>query len=94
MTPKEAVAAAKDYVADLFASDGARNIGLEELRFDGREGRWLVTVGFSRDWEGPQEVSRWVGGRDEGSWSRTFKTVAISDVDGRVVELRHWPAAA
>ncbi len=93
MTPHEAVDAAKSYVVDLFGAEGATNVGLEELRFDSDHLQWLVTVGFSRSWEGPQASSRWI--EHEGrSWPRTFKTVAISDVDGRVLELRHWPVAA
>lgn len=93
MTPQEAVTSAKQYVLDLFGAEGATNVGLEELRFDHSSSQWLVTIGFSRAWEGPQDASRWIA-RDGQPWPRTFKTVAISDSDGRILELRHWPVAA
>lgn len=94
MTPKEAVAVAKNYVADLFAADGAKNIGLEELRHEADEGLWLVTIGFSRPWEGPQGLSRYTSYAEGQPWPRTFKTVEIDDASGEVIEVRHWPAAA
>lgn len=94
MTPKEAVQIAKDYVADLFSPEGTMNIGLEELRFEDSESLWLVTIGFSRKWEGPQGVSRYGGAGEGEAWPRTFKTVEINDHDKRVIGLRHWPVAA
>ncbi len=93
MTPKEAVDVAKRYVADLFAPDGAMNIGLEELRFDDATDHWLVTIGFSRSWEGPQGVSRWVQKNGE-PWPRIFKVVEIAESDGRVIEVTHRSLAA
>lgn len=93
MSPKDAVSLAKTYVTDLFSPDGAMNIGLEELRFDVDTGRWIVTIGFSRAWEGPQGSSRWVE-RDGEPWPRTYKTVEIDDLAGVVVDLRHRSLAA
>lgn len=92
MTPKEAIAVARDYVAELFAAEGARNIGLEELRFEPETDRWSVTIGFTREWEEPKGIMSRITESD-GRWPRTFKTVEIAD-DGRVLELRHWPVAA
>ena len=94
MTPKEAVAIAKQYVEDLFAGDGAKNIGLEELRYDSAGDRWLVTIGFSRAWEALQGSSKWNAVHSGEPIHRTFKTVTISDADGHVLELKHWPVAA
>jgi hypothetical protein len=93
MTPKEAVEIAKRYVAELFATDGAMNIGLEELRYDENADRWSVTIGFSRVWEGPQGVSRWMEKSGE-PWPRTFKLVEIDGSDGRVIEVTHRSLAA
>lgn len=92
MDAKEAITAAKAYVAEVFASDGARNIGLEELRFDDRRSLWLVTVGFTRPWEGPQGLSRWIS--EAQPVPRTFKTVEIEDEGGKILGVRHWPVAA
>lgn len=50
---KEAVRAAKAFVADVLAPETVTNIGLEEVRFD--EDQWMVTVGFSRPWDYPKK---------------------------------------
>lgn len=92
MDATQAIATAKQYVSVLFADDGAVNIGLEELKFDTESAHWLVTIGFTRKWEGPQGVGRW--NREGTPWPRTFKTVEIEDATGRVVGLRHWSEAA
>lgn len=92
MTPKEAIEAAKQYVRDVFASEGAINIGLEELRYDDPRDVWVVTIGFSRDWDRPKTLSRLT--IEQPPLPRTFKTVEISDADGKVVGMTHWPIAA
>ncbi|MBV8203134.1 MAG: hypothetical protein JOZ15_21170 [Acidobacteria bacterium] len=46
---KEAVRAAKTFVADILASEKVTNIGLEEVKLD--DAQWLVTLGFSRPWD-------------------------------------------
>ena len=51
MDVKDAVNAAKTYVAQLFADEGLSNLGLEEVEFDDGSGAWRVTVGFSRPWD-------------------------------------------
>jgi hypothetical protein len=90
MAPREAVKIADDYVRELFRSERATNFGLEELRFD--DGKWLVTIGFSREWEGPQGISRYA--YDRPVMPRTFKTVEIDDASKKVISLKHWPIAA
>lgn len=84
MDVQTVIAKAKDYVSSIFGPEGAFNIGLEEVRFDGDNDAWDVTIGFSRPW-------------DRGSTSpiiqtpdkRTYKIVEISDRDGRVVGVRN-----
>ncbi len=51
---KEAVQAAKAFVADILAAEHVTNIGLEEVRLD--EDQWLVTIGFSRPWNFPKKT--------------------------------------
>ena len=92
MEPKDAILAAKAYVKDIFAADGAMNIGLEELRFDEQRDLWFVTIGFTRSWEGPQGVSRW--NREGQPFPRTLKTVEIENGSGKIIGVRHWPVAA
>jgi len=50
---KEAVRAAKTFVADILSAEKVTNIGLEEVRLD--DDQWLVTVGFSRPWDYPNQ---------------------------------------
>ena len=92
MEARDAIKAAKDYVGELFGPEGAVNIGLEELQFDDRHALWLVTIGFTRKWDGPQGLSRWA--REGEPFPRTFKTVEIQDAEGKILGVRHWPVAA
>ncbi len=48
------VTVAVNYVSELFEHEKISNLGLEEIEFDDRAGEWLVTVGFSRPWDYPQ----------------------------------------
>lgn len=92
MDAQEAIKSAKIYIEELFRSDGAINIGLEELQFDDARSLWLVTIGFTRKWEGPQGHARW--GLDGEPFPRTFKTVEIENSTGKILGVRHWPVAA
>lgn len=47
----EAVRIAKDYVRRVFASDGIKNVGLEEVVKEEDRDVWQITVGFSRPWD-------------------------------------------
>ena len=51
MDVKQAVAAAKSYIGELFASEDITELGLEEVSLDESSGEWRVTVGFARPWE-------------------------------------------
>jgi hypothetical protein len=73
MDVREAVAAAKKYVAEIFESEGIRHLGLEEVIFDEQLNQWRVTVGFSRPWES--------GAFGPG---RTFKVVHVWNNSGEV----------
>lgn len=92
MDAKQVIEIAKAHVSEIFSSDGARNIGLEELYFDDNSHIWSVTVGFTRPWDGPQGVNRFL--REGDNVARTFKTVEIDDNDGKILGVRHWPVAA
>lgn len=104
MNARQAIDAAKAYVADVFAGEGVVNIGLEELRFRDYENVWEVTIGFTRPWDKSREdgtVRRGIlsqltplpteNGRP---LPRTFKLVEIRDEDGTVLGLSDRPLAA
>ena len=92
MQADEAIAKAKEYARQIFANEGAINLGLEVLRFDDTRAIWEVTVGFTRSWDRPSVLARF--GADGTPLPRTFKTIEIQDSDGRVLGVKHWPVAA
>lgn len=89
MDVKEAVAAAKKYVGELFAQEGITNLGLEEVEFDEQAREWRVTVGFSRPWD---TVSGWAALAAQPPQTnprRSYKIVRISDTTGEAVSVRN-----
>jgi hypothetical protein len=86
---KTAVKRAKDYVAELFASEKIGNLGLEELDYDDAKRAWVVTIGFVRVWDRhpPDRVGCLAAGLVQQSpfdgQPRTYKTVTVAD-DGTV----------
>ena len=84
MDVKEAVRAAKEHVAEIFADEPIENVGLEEVEFDELNGVWAVTIGFSRYWgRSMDNVFRALG------TARDFKVVRIEDETGRVQSVKH-----
>lgn len=84
MDIKEAVKAAKKYVADLFDGEGIRYIGLEEVKFETNSHEWLVTVGFERGWDRASGV---ISAMLETSGKRTYKLVRMNDETGEILAL-------
>jgi hypothetical protein len=82
MDVKEAVAYAKQYVNELFGSESATNIGLEEVEFNDSGNEWRVTIGFSRPWDEPRNVFTAIAGA--ASPARSYKTVHIDNASGTV----------
>ncbi|WP_407471149.1 hypothetical protein [Xanthomonas campestris] len=85
MNVKEAVDLAKSYIADLFGPEGAQNIGLEEVEPDLDNGRWLVTIGFSRPWDQSNALFASIGSAPR----RTYKLVTISSGEKQVVSVKN-----
>ena len=83
---KQAVQTAREHIADIFADESIRNVGLEEVELNESDRVWEITIGFSRPWSSPGGVMRALGGGDA---ARTFKTVRIEDESGRVESVRH-----
>ena len=61
----------------LYESESLSNLGLEEVEFDDESERWLVTVGFSRPWDYPQNRIAELAGANVPK--RSFKVVHIDD---------------
>ena len=91
MQVKEAVTAAKSYVADLFSDEKVMNIGLEEVEFDEGARVWNITVGFSRPWDDEERplishINGW--GQLIKPMRRDYKIVRISDEGQRVLSVK------
>ena len=89
MNVKEVVGLAVNHISDLFEHEQITNLGLEEVEFDNDMQQWIVTVGFSRPWDYPQNALATLGGH--GRPSRSFKVVKINDGSGEVIEIKNRP---
>ena len=93
MDVKEAARTAAAYVADLFAEEGIKKIGLEEVTFDDNKDVWNVTVGFVRELDRLNNPFAGIGSSldaDGSAWrKRTFKIVSIDNGTGQVLSLTH-----
>lgn len=87
MDVKEAVARAKQYVADLYADEQISNLGLEEVEFYEPDKTWSVTVGFSRPWDSVRNNVVTVISGDVAP-GRSYKVVKISDANGNVLSVK------
>ena len=88
MNDREAIAAAKKYINEIYADEHISNLGLEEFEY-GSGGGWMVTISFSRPWTTPktraQEVLESLGAVQ--SLQRSFKVVRLAD-DGTVLSMK------
>ncbi len=89
MDVKEAIAAAKKYVSEVYAEERVTNLGLEEVEHVLPAGNWVITLGFSRPWNTPrtraQEVLENLGA--VSSLRRSYKVITMAD-DGTVLSMR------
>ena len=72
----EAVKTAKQYITDLYSSEGITKTRLEELNYDRINGCWLITVGFA-----------YIGGSDSGRSAAAAPTLARAVYGDRVYKL-------
>lgn len=87
MNVKQAVSSAKAYIADLFADEDLRNLGLEEVELDPQTNEWVVTIGFSRPWDEPRNA---LASLTSGPGPRrAFKIVRISNASTDVVSVKN-----
>ncbi len=88
MEVKKAVLIAKQYIADLFAEEGAKNIGLEEVEFSESDSVWNVTIGFSRALNEPLIPSAITMLGLTTPTDRVYKIVRIRDIDGQPLAVK------
>ncbi len=86
MDVKEAVRAAKQHLADLYASESIVHLGLEEVEYDDSHEQWRITLGFSRPWDQPFGILTTQPSR------RTYKVVVIAN-DGKAISVRNRETA-
>lgn len=98
MNAKDAIAAAKAYVHELYGdSERISDLSLEEVEFDDRGDRWLITVEFSRPLNGgfrtvARELLEAAGG-DAPPRRRVQKVVLVSNADGTALAMKNRDAA-
>lgn len=78
MDLKEAVAAAKQHVSDMFAPCAPQNMRLEEFVYDDHLMVWSLTIGFAL----PQRA------HDASPSARAHKIVRVSEADKSVLSVR------
>lgn len=92
MDVKQAVTAAKLYVAEVFSEETITAPTLEEVEFDESGDAWNVTVGFFRPAQNPDmpnighalaAIGRLYGEKKE------FKIVRISNGDGKPLAIKN-----
>lgn len=87
MEAKDAVIAAKRYLAELFQEERPMNVGLEELDYDELSKSWNVTLGFSRKWDVlPNPIGFLTSG--ESPLQRSYRILKVRDNDGKVLSIK------
>ena len=98
MDAKEAVQRARRYAAEMFADEDIRNLGLEEIVFDGKHEAWNITVGFFRPWDRPKNFAAALAAAGDGrlgDWSRrTYKIIRIDNATGAPLSMTDRKFAA
>ncbi len=88
MKVKEAVKTAINHIQDLFESENLSNLGLEEVQFDDAKNQWVITVGFSRPWNYPSQLSSLATLGNKIQPKRDFKIVRVNS-QGDVIEVKN-----
>jgi len=90
MDVKEAIAAAKRYINEIYADEQVTNLGLEEVEHVPGSGNWEITLAFSRPWNTArtraQEILENLGG--VSALKRSYKVITIAD-DGTVLSMKN-----
>lgn len=84
MEVKEAVAVAKRHVLDVMSEEAIDDVTLEEVWYERRKKYWRVTLGIRR-----MAKRESAAGRLGLALLPDYKTVTLSDDDGRIVSLKN-----
>jgi hypothetical protein len=91
---KDAIRRAKRQVADLLDGEAYDQLALEEVKYDDRTNRWLITLGLNRPWNVERRSSGGVTAATLGLPSstttrqvRTYKKVQIDGKTGEFVSM-------
>jgi hypothetical protein len=91
---KDAIRRAKTQVADLLEGEAYNQLALEEVKYDGRTNRWLITLGLNRPWNVEKQSSGGVAAATLGLPSssttrqiRTYKKIQIDSETGEFVSM-------
>ena len=88
MNVKNAVKVAIEYIAEIFESEEAKNIGLEEVSLNESENMWEVTIGFSRKWDYPESGGVLTELMRNQFPNRQYKVVMIDSKTGEVKAIK------
>jgi len=88
MNVKDAVKKAIGYFTDIFESENATNVGLEEVIFDEQKSIWEVTVGFSRPWDYEVSGPLLVFQQKQQIPKRQYKIIKIDDKSDKIIEIK------
>jgi hypothetical protein len=82
----EAVKTAKQYISDLYSSEGTTKTRLQELNFDRANASWLITIGFAY-LIGDSGASTGLGSSLTKAvyGDRLYKLVRVDDQTGEVI---------
>lgn len=90
---REMIAKAKNWIAEQFADEEIRDIGLEEILFE--DDTWHITIGFQRKRHAQRHnlfklIGTPISDRTENNevFEFTLKIVLISDHSGEVISMR------
>ena len=81
MDDRQAIAAAKAFVGDVYAEEGIGALRIEEFEHSSSAGSWVVTLSFARTWDAPRTRAQEVLEKlvAETPVQRFFKVVTIAD---------------
>lgn len=88
MDVKEAVAKAKQYLAELYVNEIISNVGLEEVELDDETATWKITIGFSRPWDEPRNPFAAITNQPS-VLKRSYKIVRVNDQTGQILSVKN-----
>jgi hypothetical protein len=87
---KDAIRRAKTQVAELLEGEAFGQLGLEEVKYDDRDDRWLITLGLNRPWNvEKQSTSGFTAatlGLPSSTTTRQVRTYKKVQIDGKTGE--------